>query len=183
MTCIIGIETDDGVVIGGDSAGTTSDFSFVQITGQKVWTDGEWTFGVCGSFRLAQLLRHALTIPQLPPGDDLEKFLIVDFMDAVRNTIVDAGIVQSKNAIETIADSDFLIGVRGQLYLVQCDFSIIRSALGYYATGCGMDLALGSLHSTPHLAAKTRARKALEAAAQHNSAVAPPFIILENKSQ
>jgi len=181
VTCIVGIETDDGVVIGGDSAGTSPNFSFVQISDEKVWIDGAWIFGVCGNFRLSQLLRHALTLPQIPESDDdLEKFLVMDFMDAVRSTILDSGVVQSKNAVEQIVDSDFLVGVRGRLYLVQCDFSIIRSALGYYATGCGMDIALGSLHSTPQLAARTRAKKALEAAAQHNSAVAPPFTILEN---
>lgn len=181
MTCIVGIESTNGVVIGGDSAGTSPNFSFIQISDEKVWTDGAWIFGVCGNFRLAQLLRHALTLPQIPENDDdIDKFLVVEFIDAVRSTILDSGVVQSKNAIETIDDSDFLVGVRGRLYLVQEDFAIIRSALGYYATGCGMDLALGSLYSTPSLSAKTRAKKALEAAALHNSAVAPPFTILEN---
>lgn len=185
MTAIVGIETPrGGVVLGADSAMTSPNHSFTQLSTEKIWVSGEWIFGSCGSFRINQLLRYVMTIPQAPDEVDgietLHEFMVNFFIDAVKNTLADAGMIENHREVESICDdSDFLVGVHGVLYLVQQDFSIVRSATGYSATGSGVDLALGALHATPTLGAKTRVTKALEAAAAHNSSVAPPFTVLE----
>lgn len=181
MTAIVGVETKDGrVMIGGDSAGTDPhNLGSIQIVAPKVWADGEWVFGCCGSFRVLQLLRHRLVIPQAPDGDDeeLDEFLVTDFVDAVR--VAFDGVVRNKHEVEEIADSDFLFGIHGRLYRCEVDFGLTRSALGYQATGCGMDLSLGALYATSKLAPRARVQRALEAAALHNAGVAAPFVIVE----
>lgn len=180
MTAIVGVEGPSSVWLGADAAATWPDHSRQTLTSEKVWRHGEWVFGSCGSLRLLQLLRYALVVPQAPDGDDdLDRFLVTDFIDAVRAILIDAGVTQSKDGVETMDESDFVVGLRGRLYTVQGDFSVVRSTLGYAATGSGIDLALGSLYSTRGRSPRARVRQALEAAATHNASVAPPFTILE----
>lgn len=180
MTAIVAVEGPSSVWLGGDAAATWPDHSRQTLTSEKVWRHGEWAFGSCGSLRLLQLLRHVLVVPQAPDSvDDLDRFIVTDFIDAVRATLLDAGVTQSKDGVETMDESDFVVALRGRVYTVQGDFSVVRSSLGYAATGSGIDLALGSLYSTQSLSPRTRIRKALEAAAMHNASVAPPFTILE----
>lgn len=180
MTAIVGLEYDGGVVIGGDAAITWPYHLRVESVEPKVWQVGEWVLGTCGSCRIGDLLRHALTPPHPPIDDaDIDKFLRTQFADAVRDVLVDSGTVYSKNALEEMSESDFLFGLRGKLYSMQADFSIIRSAGGYFATGCGMDLAMGAMHATAGLKPTTRIKRALEAAAAHNAAVMAPFTIID----
>jgi hypothetical protein len=179
VTAIAGVEYDGGVVIGGDSASTDSRFGRMQAIAPKVWESGEWVFGGCGSWRMMQLVQYNLDLPNIPDGeDDMDKFLASTFTDALRSVLVDSGVVYSKNAVEDLL-GDFLIGIRGSLYLLQEDFSFVRSAGGYWATGCGYDLALGALYATEALDPHDRVEIALEAAAEHNGAVMAPFTIID----
>lgn len=182
MTAIVGVEHKGGVVIGGDSAVTWLEgggSSLIQ-TEAKVWQHGDWVFGSCGSCRVADLLQHSLTVPVPPDTDDeMPRFLRMEFADAVRACLLESGTVYSKNSIEEIANSNFLFGIHGKLYLMQEDFSVVHSASGYQATGCGFDLALGAMHATKTLKPTTRVQKALEAASFHNAACAPPFTIID----
>lgn len=183
MTAIAGVEYDGGVVIGGDSAATWDDFGRVSLTSDKVWKSGEWLFGECGGVRSGQLMRYSFKIPNIPDdsGEELEEFLCTDFMDTLRAVLVDSGVVESRHAIENLDNnSTYLVGVRGQLWLLDEDFGVVRSSGGYWATGCGKDLALGSLHSTEEWEDPvSRVEAALEAAAAHNSAVMGPFTIID----
>lgn len=186
MTAIVGLENKGKVIMGADAAATTGHYSFTQIATEKVWVSGHYIFGSCGSFRINQLLRYSMNIPQALPHDerDIDEFMVTDFMDAVKQILTEQGMLEDHRNVSTIADdSDFLVGVHGRLYLIALDFSVIRSATGYAATGSGYDLALGALHATgnisPKVAPKTRIQLALEAAAAHNAAVAAPFTILE----
>lgn len=185
MTAIVGVEHKGTVVMGGDAAFTDPNtHASTVLSTEKVWTDREWIFGSCGSFRIQQLIRYVMVVPQAPDGDEDEdsfyRFMVNHLIDAMKSTLADAGMIENHHEVETICDdSEFLIGVHGRLFFVQQDFSVVRSSTGYAATGSGIDLALGALHATPTLNAKTRVRKALEAAAAHNAGVAPPFTILE----
>lgn len=186
MTAIVGVEHRGKVIMGADAAATTGNYSFTQIATEKVWVSGIYIFGSCGSFRINQLLRYQMNIPQALPHDerDVDEFMVTDFMDAAKQCLAEHGMVENHHNVDTIADdSDFLVGVRGRLYLVAMDFSVIRSATGYAATGSGYDLALGALYAVSNItnapAPRTRVQLALEAAAAHNAAVAPPFTILE----
>jgi hypothetical protein len=180
VTAIVGIEHEGHVWMGGDAAVTWPNHARIEATSAKVWKSGEWVIGTCGSVRLGLLLRHALTLPQPPDDeDDLERFLTMEFTDAVRGVLLESGTVHSKNNVEGMDGSEFLFGVRGELWLMQEDFGIIRSAERYAATGCGIDLCLGSLYSSGVRSPKKRITEALEAAAKHNAAVASPFTILK----
>jgi hypothetical protein len=176
MTCIVGIEHDDGVLIGGDSAGLAG-WSKTIRADEKVFTVGPYAMGFTTSFRMGQLLRYSLDVPA--PDADVDRFMATTFVDAVRRTLKDGGWATTTEGQET--GGVFLVGVAGRLYRVSSDYQFGRAADGYQAVGCGGDIALGSLHTTSQydIAPDTRATLALEAAAALSGGVAGPFVLID----
>lgn len=175
MTCIVGVEHAGGVIIGGDSAGTAGTSMTIRAD-QKVFRNGPYLFGFTSSFRMGQLLRHALK-PPAPPSRDIDAFMVTTFIDSVRDALKEGGYVSTQNGVET--SGTFMVGVIGKLFTIHSDNQVSRSRSGYDAIGCGDNLALGSMHTTRalHLAPRQRIRLALMAASEHNAAVAAPFIV------
>lgn len=178
MTCIVGIEHTDGVIIGGDSAGVAG-WSVTTRADEKVFYVGtclDYLMGFTSSFRMGQLLRYRLGVED-PDLDGLDRWMSTIFVDAIRACLKEGGFSKIENNEET--GGSFLVGVAGRLYEVGCDFQVGRSVDGYLSIGCGADLALGSLHTTAQyeIAAKERVRLALDAAAHLSGGVCPPFVI------
>jgi ATP-dependent protease HslVU (ClpYQ) peptidase subunit len=182
MTCIVGIETKDGVIIGGDSAGTGGYSQSIRVD-EKVWEAGEFIFGFTSSFRMGQLLRYRLNPPRRPDKDatqaERDEWMTTEFIDAVRKLLKDGGYAKVENGVER--GGTFLVGWRGTLYCVQRDFQVARTADGYDAVGSGGENAVGALFASDSLESKARVKLALEAATHFNAAVAPPFKIIEKK--
>ena len=174
MTCIVGVETADGVILGGDSAGA-SGWSLTLRADQKVFQRGAYVMGFTTSFRMGQLLRYSGSLSE-PTGWDVDRFMVDTFVPEVRAILRDGGWLKDDNGRGE--GGDFLVGIAGRLYAVHSDFQIARTHDGYAAVGCGADLALGSLHATldsQHLTAEARTWTALQAAAHHSAGVAAPF--------
>lgn len=98
MTCIVGIADGEKVWIGGDSQGTAG-LSMTVRADTKVFTNGPMVFGFTSSFRMGQLLRHKLSIPKHYEGD-VDKWLCVDFIDAVRQCFKDSGYARTHDGEE-----------------------------------------------------------------------------------
>lgn len=190
MTCIVGVEHNGKVYVGGDSAG--SDGYTLEIrAASKVFTKAgytedyapvPWVMGFTTSFRMGQLLRHKLELPRLPKDgtDDLEAFMVTSFVDAVREALRAGGWLTKANERER--GGTFLVGVRGQLFAIYDDLQVGRVVDGYAAVGSGDHLALGAMYATnaTELAADPEARLtlALKAAARHAAGVAGPFTVV-----
>jgi hypothetical protein len=176
MTCIVGIETPDGVLLGGDSAGL-SGWVRTHRADPKVFAHGDgYVIGFTTSFRMGQLIRYAdLPKPLDRHGDDLDRFMATELVDAVRKALKDGGWAARDKDREDAGT--FLAGVNGRLFKVADDYQVGRSLDGYDAAGSGWELALGSLHTTATLtvAPVERAGLALAAAAHHCACVHPPF--------
>jgi ATP-dependent protease HslVU (ClpYQ) peptidase subunit len=178
MTCIVGMVEDGVVYIGGDAlASETVGNHVVARADEKVFANGDFLFGFCGSFRIGQLLRYAFTPPEQGNKNDMA-YMVVDFIDAVRRTCKKKGVLKKVDEEES-SESTFLVGYKGKLYVVEGDFDVGCHADSYCAIGAGAHFALGSLHTTQGLTftAKERICMALQAAAAYNSAVRGPFII------
>lgn len=178
MTCIVGVETEKGVLIGGDSAGTGG-WSQTIRADEKVWRAGEFVYGFTSSFRMGQLLRYNLNLPRRPEksiGQDArDKWMTTEFIDAVRTTLKSGGYAKVENGVEE--GGEFLVGWRGSLYRICSDFQVGRSARGEVAVGSGGEIARGALFASKG-EPRVRVKLALEAASLFNAAVAPPFKIL-----
>lgn len=173
MTCIVGIEHNGKVFIGGDSA-AVGGYDIQTTRLRKVFKRGKFLIGYTTSFRMGQLLQYRLDVPGQTCEDDLE-YLATTFIDAVRQTFIEGGFVTSENNQES--GGCFLVGYNGRLYFVDADYQVNSYADGYFATGSGEDYATGSLFSTECLKPRKRIKMALEAAAKFSTTVCPPFVI------
>lgn len=179
MTCIVGIEHEGKVWMGGDTAGVSDDFTIEARRDVKVFTNGEFIMCFTSSFRMGQLLRYAFDPPERSQKteDDME-YLVVDVMDAIRELFKEKGYMGKDEDRES--GGTWLMGYRGHLYTIYDDFQVASVTDGYTACGCGVDLAKGSLHTTSNLkmSPETRVKLALDAASWHSAGVRPPYTIL-----
>lgn len=174
MTCIVGLVDGDRVWMGGDSAGV-SGLDITVRADTKVFRNGELLIGFTNSFRMGQLLHHRLAVPRRDPAADLFRWMVVDFVDAVRACLKDGGYAQRSNEVET--GGTFLVATEGRLFSVQSDYQVGEAVRGYHAIGCGADYALGSLASTAGLSPESRVRRALEVAELFSGGVRAPFTV------
>ena len=181
MTCIAAFVQDGAVWMGADSTGVGG-YDLTVRADQKIFRNGEMLFGFMSSFRMGQLLRHALTIPDHDPRVDDEKYLTVTFIDAVRECLKGKGWARKNNEQE--AGGTFLIGYRGRLFQVEDDYQVGIATDGFDACGCGGQIAKGALFASTHLKGEARVEMALKAAERFSAGVRGPFHItcLEAKS-
>lgn len=133
MTIIIGIEHTDSVLLAGDLEASADNISFPQ-THPKVFVKQGIVFGFSTSFRFGQLLQFCMKIPEPIPRANILEWLVSVFIPELQATLSRA---EYKDSFEC------LIGIGGELYILQPDFSVIRSAYGYAAIGSAAEFALG----------------------------------------
>lgn len=180
-TCIVGIEHEGHVYIGGDSAGVKG-LSIQTRRDEKVFKNEDFVMGFTSSFRMGQVLRYAFVPPEHSPRKDDMEYLVTDFIDAVREAYKESGFM-SKDEESNSAESGgtFLLGYKGNLYIVDDDFQVGQTHDGYAAVGCGSDLALGSLYTSSFSDPVERMEVALKAAAHFSAGVRGPFNYVSTK--
>lgn len=174
MTCIVGFVEGNTVWMGGDSAGVAG-YDLLVRADQKVFRNGPMLFGFTSSFRMGQLLRYALTIPDHDPRVDIDKWMVTTFTDAVRNCLKDRGCVEKVNEQER--GGCFLVGYQGRLFRFDNDYQVGLPADGFAAVGCGDQIAHGALFAANHLSGRDRVETALKAAERFSAGVRGPFHI------
>lgn len=191
MTCIVGLRHGGKVTIGGDSAGVAG-YGLSVRADEKVFTrkdslEEEWAFGYTSSFRMGQLIRFNLTLPEVrPKGDGLFEFMATRFVDAVR-TCLKAGGYATKDS-EAEHGGTFLVGFRGRLFLIGGDYQVGEPVDDFLAVGCGEDVALGAMHASLEihrhehgeepLIAEDHVLRSLRAAERWNAGVRAPFRVV-----
>jgi hypothetical protein len=181
MTCVVGLVEGNDVFIGADSAGVAG-LSIAVRADEKVFRNGEFVFGFTTSFRMGQLLRYRFSPPDLREGQSIMAYMVTDFIDAVRATMADGGFLHTDNG--RISGGNFLVGFRGRLFEIDEDFQVGERLGNFAAVGCGSDLALGSLFSTPRSAGPiSRITTALGAAASFSAGVCAPFCISSTRME
>lgn len=178
MTCIVGLEKNGKVWMGGDSAGTAGNMNQRIRADKKVFVKGDFIIGFCGSFRMGDLLKHTLTIPTPDAGVDPDAFMVNQFVDALRECL------ETENKKGGLTGNDklypsILVGFRGRLYNVESDYQCGRPEDGYDSVGSGSSVAVGAMHGSRSITSpRKRIEAALEAAARNDAAVRPPFHVL-----
>jgi len=135
MTCIVGMEHKGRVYIAGDLLGSNS-WHKSEYHNSKVFKIGDIVLGYTSTYRFGQLLETELS-PPFVPDKNIYYWLIKQVVPEIY------GILKKYDEKGGTA----LIGVRGELYCLQDDYSILRSVNGYASVGSGYEYALGSLHT------------------------------------
>jgi len=180
MTCIVGLEDEGKVYIGGDSAGVDSGWNYMLREDKKVFRNGKMIFGFTSSFRMGQLLQYKLKIPR-PKKTDTDDFgyLCTTFMDALIKCFKDSGYAHVNNS--KVSGGTFLLGYKGKLYQVQSDYQVSRVLKPFDACGCGEPYALGAmevLYLDKKISPEEKILKALEVAETFSAGVRGPFNVV-----
>lgn len=178
MTCIVGIVDQENVYIGGDSAGVGG-LDITVRKDPKVFKNGEFVIGCCGSFRMMNILRFSFNAPSLTEGEDIYKYMCTSFINEIRRVFKDGGFSTNDKGEEK--GGLFLIGFRGHLFRIDYDFQVGESVENYESIGCGDSYALGSLETRQNGTAESRIEIALTVACKFSGGVRPPFTIVSTK--
>jgi hypothetical protein len=175
MTVIVGIVKNGTVWLGGDSAGTNQRGGQKLIADPKVFVKDDIAFGVCGSPKVMDRLRHATELPSWDGKTPEREFLIRQVVPTIKSSLEAGECLEGSGMPGAL-----LIGFRGHLYQMQGNFQLITTQTGFDSVGCGADIALGSLHSTVSMwSTRKRVITALTAACAGNSGCRPPFVVVK----
>lgn len=176
MTCIVGIADGEKVIIGADSAGA-SGYDIANRKDVKVFTNGGMVMGCTSSFRMIQLLQYVLVVPKRHPDTDVMRYMVSEFVEAVRKCFRDGGFMTKESEAEI--GGTFLVGYAGRLFSVHGDFQVGERADGFDACGCGESYALGAMACMPDTPPKERLTHALQTAEHFSAGVRGPFVFQE----
>ena len=185
MTCIAAVVDDGRVYMGGDSAGITDDSVLSLGIGSesKIWESDGILFGCCGSFRVAQVIRWQMNIPQYNPAAEPLEYLTGGLITAMRDSLREHGslITYEEDSTESI-DGGILVGFMGRVFEIYNDFGVGELIHGYGSVGCGAPVAVGALAATEGVDVKPKKRitMALEAAERHSAGVRGPMTIIQS---
>ena len=179
MTCIVGLEHDGKVYMGGDSAAVAN--GNLQLTDTpKVFKKDGLLIGYTWSFRMGQVIQYSDAFPELKAHPDNYSYLIESFVPFLRSEFKTAGWLKVENSQDE--GGQFLAGVRGELFEINSDFSVLKMIDGFDAVGSGSHYALGALRILKNNTDKEPIIKvglALEAASYFASSVSAPFVFEE----
>lgn len=182
MTCIVGIvdKQKQRTFIGADSAASNGTNIFVRKD-TKVFSLGPFVIGCTSSFRMIQLLRFSFSPPKIETND-IYQYMCTDFINEIRKTFTSGGfLTKVTNGAEQ--GGEFLVGYKDRLFHIEADYQVGENVDGMDAIGCGMDFALGSLHTTiqTDMNIEKRIYKALAVSEYLSVGVKGPFHIISTQ--
>lgn len=178
MTCIVAVEDDRSAWIGTDSFVGTSIQSGV-IDRPKWAKVGGVVYAFAGSLRGPQLLKQ-LKPASIRSGEDEQDYL-AKIASLMRAQFGKHGANVEGSGKSDTHEGTFIAVLRGKVFLVQEDYSVVRSQWGFATAGAGEDFAAGVLMATQGDPPKERLELALEVACQLCPLVRGPFHIAEVK--
>ncbi len=171
MSCIVGLVDKKKVYLGSDGIASTDDGDKHPINAIKIFRRGSYLFGYAGSIRTGQIVQRGTY--KLPKN-------IWGWPDLIREQITKKGAMIISEGQGQIQSSNFIIGHKGKLYELLCDFQLNEvNKLGYTAIGAGSMAALGSLYTSNGLdfTAEQRVYLALDSATEFLTSCGLPYTI------
>lgn len=182
MTTLIGYQGDGWSVLGADSRTTDEHGRLTRMATSKIVENNGIIIAGSGTVRGSNILHHGWKAPRPTANQDLDKFMTQVFIPQMRKAFIDAGYDMKEDGDAATHDSEFLVSVRGTLYVVFDDYSWDRDIRGIYYSGSGSDVAVGVVEAlrisdteTPEKAEEI-IRTAIEIAAEWDAFTNPPII-------
>jgi|SRR3990167_7746399 len=177
MTCVIGLVNNGDIYLGGDSA-SVSEHDVLIRSDKKVFRKGLFLIGFTSSFRMGQLLQYSLVIPKQVGTEDF-RYMATEFVNAARECFKVGGFGTTSNDAEV--GGVFIVGYKGRLYQIDCDYQVITVEDDFIAVGSGSTIAYGALYaSRSDNNPRRRMLTALKAAERFNVGVRGPFVIIKS---
>lgn len=165
MTCIVGINTGKKIIIAGDGMGSNG-FIYLQDKKPKVFKKENFIFGVCGSYRVIQVLANKFVAPKRFVDQSTDDYVYTTLVDYFIKLFDDNGCLELKDGKKSLEGSAFLFGYEKELYQLHSTFQINVNNKNYDECGSGGYHAIASLYSTEglNISPEDRLRKAIECA-------------------
>ena len=147
MTTLIAFQHEDYCLIAADSQTTGYDLSADCSPMGKIAKNGKYLVSAAGLVRGMNLIQHGFNPPQPPrttKPEVLDKFIISQFIPALRKTFIQAGYDIKSDGYVASHDNDFIIAVNGTLYFIDEVYGVERTKEKIYVSGSGMKLALAA---------------------------------------
>lgn len=141
MTCIAGWidPTTKSVFLGGDSL-ASNDIMSIQIGTRKVIHYGHMAIGFAGRVIVANALIHRFNPPPFKEGDDVEHYVNVKVVNELAKSLDACPWFREEEA-----HFEMLLGMRGRLYRISSDLSVIPLNEQFHSIGSGFMYTLGAL--------------------------------------
>lgn len=186
MTCIVGSVDGQAVILAADSAalGAPDGSEIYTIPEPKVFGCGPYVVGVCGSYRVAQVLRYRGELPEPPDPTQFGSFLACDLAPRIGALIAAEGVVGSHHTYlgDKVA---LLLGYQAELWHIAPDLTVLPE-VEFGAIGSGRHRAYAALHALNSAGvepAQRRLELALETAAKYTASVRPPWHFVRTDSE
>lgn len=178
MTCIVGHIDKEKVYIGADSMSVEGKYLAKVIRRDpKVFKIRDFIIGGTTSWRMIQLLRFRLVLPEVDPDKDFFEYMCTSFIDAVRFLFKDNGFEDTRGNRDELG-GQFLVGYKNRLFRICEDYQVEENVLPFNACGCGADFALGSMFENKQTDKLKVVEDALKASEALSAGVTAPFLIL-----
>ena len=181
MTCIVGLETENGVIIAVDSGRVNASGRATTCDINKIFKKGEIVFAYSGSFKIGQLIEDYLKLPKRSKSisdiEYLRKYVLAEITAILYANDV---VIRSEEGTPVIP-SKFMLGYRKKLYCIDFDLHLTSSSFGMEAIGMGEDTALGALTILDKVKSdpKNRVMLAIRAAQKFYPSICEPFTYIE----
>ena len=181
MTCIVGwVDKNKDIYMGCDSA-YSGDGRLFHFEDRKVFKNGDFLIGSCGSVRLKNILEFNFKPPKQKKIISDLVYMHTIFISSLISCLEKYKFLREKDGIVRLDGSNFLVGYRGVLYKVESDFQINISDENFKTAGSGGDIAIGVLYGmqNSNLKPQEKILCALRSANFYITTVAPPFHIMK----
>ena len=144
---------------------------------------GELLLGWAGMYKNIQLLQHTFQPPPHNTSNSVEKYLAVDFIDALQKCLFERVVPTPNDEGVLSGYMGLLILYSGRIFTIDGDFCLVESDMHYNAIGSGEHFSLGALHALSlvdvddELTAEQQVLVALHSAEKYSNSVEEPFDI------
>lgn len=186
MTCVVAIEHKGNLYFGGDSFCADLEDEIVDLCDTpKVYKCGEVLIGICGSVKCEGVLEKCAKTHILKRKNVTKDWIKNNFLEILQKEMIKSKAIESKNDSIQMPDTTFLIGVQGEILILQDDFSFYRSARKFAAIGLGAPYALGALNALEsfNISPEEKIKLALKTSSEFSYYVREPFHIIANKQK
>jgi len=160
MSCVIGLVTKDGVIVGWDTAASDGnviiqnsfpkviirDVGLLPKSDKKPQAQRKIGIGISGSVKYGHAVAHFLEVPEHDLGDSAHEYVIKKFVPAFRKALAEESGKSSVSCDDTT--SCLLVAFMGRVFFMDQDLSPVENTAGYDSIGSGREIALGSLHTS-----------------------------------
>jgi len=169
LTTIVGLQEHDRCTIGCDSQTSSGDRFYASPRQPKVIDNNGVLVACAGSGYACDVAMH-MWKPPASNGVEIYKHVVTKVVPSLR-----AAFTQHDVTFKDDESFQALIGIEGEIFHIESDFTVLLRDDGIYAIGSGAAYAVGALHMGASVA------EAIEIAAANDIYTSPPVAVISQR--